>query len=1051
MRIKRSIAILPFIFLVTQVKSQEFTFRHLSVEDGLSQSAVFDVVQDDIGYIWIGTADGLNRYDGYEFIHFRNRPTDTNSISDNFINCIEPAGNGALWVGTVGGGLNYYDPSEGIFTKFLSTGYDDGTISHNDIYSILETDAALFVGTYEGLGVSRDRKTFTHLMREDSFVYTVNDILLTQSGDLLITHDFGISFLNESFDGFVEAPSDLSKLEGGGVFAYSLFQFESGEIWIGTDRGVWIFNEDYTLKDTLSFEESGFAPNLITAITADQSGNIWLGSNSTGLAVKVKGASDFKFLRQDPYDGNGLTADIVNSIFQDRSGVVWIGTHDGGINIYDRYVNQFRLYRHKVNKEQSISGRRVFALYEDENKDIWVGTDGEGLNLIDNEYNEQGELVDATYNRFDQWFQDEKIWAIEPGDNGELWIGTVGSGLKRFHPEKGVIETIDNSEQADSTRSLSDNSIFSLYNDHQGFLWIGTDFGLNRLDLNTKEVAVFHINFDEQRQFSSNSVMAIEEDVKGQIWVGTFGGGIAVFSRDGELRTRYRHNVADTSSISYDKIMSIYRDSESRMWVGTFGGGFNLFDDVNNNFTAYTELQGLPNDVVYGFLEDDNGYLWMSTNKGLSAFNKETGNFRNFDVSCNLQSDEFNQGAYCKGKSGLFYFGGINGFNSFHPGQLSINTYLPEVAITAYHQPGKIIRSSTSEGDPIQLSYSQNSIFFDFVGFNYVNSHLNKYRYKLDGLNQDWVEAGDIRTASFTNLDPGSYTFKVQAANNDGLWNLDGGQVSVFVESPIYMHWWFTPALFGLITLILSIIAYLAVKTARSKAKQQLVETELKLSKTEKQSVQYRLSSLRAQMDPHFIFNSLNSIQHFIANSDKSSARSYLSKFASLMRLILNSSREEVISVTEELDTLKLYIDLERLRFDYRFSYEIKTSDSIDLDEVEIPTMLLQPYIENAIIHGLKNKPGSDGKLLIEVKDMGESRLRISIEDNGIGRKKAKEIRDQKLGTYKSLGMEVTQDRLSLWGTEDERPEIKIEDLFNDNGDPIGTRVEITIITTIFD
>lgn len=1051
MSLKRSIATLLCVLCIGLLRAQEYTFRHLSVEDGLSQSAVFTITQDDIGYIWFGTADGLNRYDGHEFIHFRNRPTDASSISDNFIYCIEPDKKGALWIGTFGGGLNYYDPSDQSFTKFTSTGYNDGTVGHNDIYSVLNTDKALFVGTYEGLDVSFDRKTFRHLTRADSLVYTVDDILLTQSGDVLIAHDFGVSMLNEDLSGFVDMPGDLGILDQEELSGFSIYQFESGEIWVGTDFGVWKFNEEYEFIGALEPGENGFELNMVTVITEDQSGNLWLGSNPGGLAIRSKGEPNFKYFKQDPYDDNGLSADIVTSLYQDRSGVVWIGTHDGGVNKYDRYINQFRLYRHHINKEQSIGGQRVFALYEDDNKDIWVGTDGEGLDFIDNEYDSTGKIIGETYTHFEGSLKNEKIWAIEPGDGNDLWIGTIGNGIKKFNPSQGVVKSFTREYGADSLSGLSDESIYSLYHDPRGFLWIGTDIGLNRLNLETEEIAVFHINFEEQRVFSSNSVMAIAEDAHGNIWAGTFGGGVAVFSVEGKLLRKYKHNVADTNSISYDKVMSIYRDSKGRMWVGTFGGGCNLFDDQQNTFKAYTELQGLPNDVVYGFLEDESGYLWMSTNKGLSAFNMETGNFRNFDVSCNLQSDEFNQGAYCQGAHGRFYFGGINGFNSFHPNELHINTYKPEVAITAYSQPGEVIKADFDGDKPIELSYNQNTIFFDFVGFNYVNSHLNSYRYKLEGLNNDWIEAGDIRTASFTNLDPGSYIFKVQAANNDGVWNMEGSQVRLMVHSPLYMHWWFNPSLIGLITLILSVIAYLAVKTTRSKAKQQLVETELRLSKAEKEGVQYRLSSLRAQMDPHFIFNSLNSIQHFIANSDKNAARNYLSKFASLMRLILNSSREEVISITEELNTLKLYIDLERLRFDYRFDYEIISSDSIDLDEVEIPTMLLQPYIENAIIHGLKNKTDELGKLLIEVEDLGNKRLRIVIEDNGIGRERAKKIRNQKLGTYKSLGMEVTQDRLSLWGTGDDSAQIEITDLFDSEKDPVGTRVEITITTTIFD
>lgn len=492
-------------------------------------------------------------------------------------------------------------------------------------------------------------------------------------------------------------------------------------------------------------------------------------------------------------------------------------------------------------------------------------------------------------------------------------------------------------------------------------------------------------------------------------------------------------------------------DSKKRMWIGTFGGGFNLFNSSEETFKAYRESEGLPNDVVYAFMEDDNGYMWMSTNNGLSAYHIETGFFRNFDRSSNLQSNEFNQGAYCKGASGRFYFGGINGVNSFDPNSISFNSYAPPVIINAYSKPEKLSKPILPDDEnTIGFKYRNNNVFFEFVGFNYVNSQLNTYRYRLEGLDENWVEIGRRRTASYTNLDPGDYVFRVQASNNDGVWNTTGSNVKVYIDSPVYMRWWFNPLVFVVTLFIVCLIAYLAIKTTRAKAKQDLTETELKLSQAENESVQYRLSSLRAQMDPHFIFNSLNSIQHFITKNDKESARGYLSKFSTLMRLILNSSREETVSLTEELDTLKLYADLERLRFDNLFDYEVEIDDDIDPDEIEIPTMLFQPYIENAIIHGLKNKTGEQGLLKMSIAGR-EDGLFVVIEDNGIGRTRAAEIRQQKLSKYKSLGMRVTQDRLNIWAKGGNSPAVRIIDLFDDNNEPCGTRVEVFIKGILFD
>lgn len=1031
--------------------AQDYSFRHLSVEEGLSQSAVFSVEQDDIGYMWFGTADGLNRYNGYEFIHFRNEPSDPKSISANFISCVTSTKDGALWVGTRGGGFNYYNPTDQSFTHYISEGnYQE--LSHNDIYSIYENEEALYIGTYEGLSITKDLKTFINIVRSDSQIYTVSSIIETNKGEIVLAHDYGVSVWDVEKEELI-CPSDgIAFLEEENVSAYSLLQTKEGDIWVGTDLGIYIYDEQFKFKDALTPHTKGFDMTVIFSLYQDEEGDIWMGSNGEGAGVYDPETQICRTFTADYYYNYSISGDVVTSICEDRSGVVWIGTYDAGINKYDKFINQFRTYTHMPDKRQSLSEPRIFAISENDSGDVWVGTDGGGLDFIDHRFDKAGEISDVFYEHFDEYFEGESIWAIEPDGKGNLYVGTIGNGVKYFDPNKGVLKEIRRDTLGQRYMGLSDDSVYALHLDNSGDLWVGTDMGLNRYNTHTGECRYFNVNRRELRLFSSNTILAIEEDDKGRIWAGTFGGGIIVVDKESNsIVKRYRNVPGDTTSLSYDKVMSIFQDSKKRIWIGTFGGGFNLFNSSTETFTAFRESEGLPNDVVYAFMEDDNGYMWMSTNNGLSAYHIETGFFRNFDRSSNLQSNEFNQGAYCKGKSGRFYFGGINGVNSFDPNSIAFNPYAPPVSISAYSKPEELLKPLLPDSENlIKLKYRNNNIFFEFVAFNYVNSRLNTYRYRLEGLDDDWVEIGQRRTASYTNLDPGDYVFRVQASNNDGVWNTIGSSLKVYIDSPVYMRWWFNPVVFVVTLFIVCLIAYLAIKTIRAKAKQDLTETELKLSQAENESVQYRLSSLRAQMDPHFIFNSLNSIQHFITKNDKESARGYLSKFSTLMRLILNSSRVETISLAEELDTLKLYVDLERLRFDNRFDYEVDITDELDPDEVEIPTMLLQPYIENAIIHGLKNKTTDQGllKLKVTIQDEG---LFFVIEDNGIGRERAAEIRQQKLSKYKSLGMRVTQDRLNIWAKGQKSPAVKIIDLFDENNHPSGTRVEVFMKGILFD
>ena len=1032
-------------------RAQEYSFRHLSVEDGLSQSAVQAIVQDDIGYLWFGTADGLNRYNGYEFIHFRNKPSDPNSISDNFISCIAKAKGGALWVGTRGGGVNFYNPANHSFKKYQSSGnYQE--LAHNDIYSVHENEEGLFVGTYEGLSFTADLETFINPARKDSQIYTVWQITETEKGDVLLAHDFGVSLWDSEKQELVDPSDHIAFFEREGIAAYCILQTDNNDIWIGTDQGIFIFDEEYMYKTSYDPYVAGFQIGVVYRLFQDNDGNVWVGSNGEGAAIIDSETKGVKLFVNDYYNDYSISGNVITSIIQDQSGVIWLGTYDGGISKYDRFINQFRLYTHTPNREQSLAMPRVFALSENDTGDLWVGTDGEGLDFIDHHFDKMGRIESVSYKHYGQYFENQFIWSIEPDKDGNLYVGTIGDGIKYFDPNEGILSEIRKDTIDKTANGLRDDSIYAMHLDGGGDLWIGTDMGLHRYNTITKEFHYFNINKRELRTFSSNTILAIEEDNKGRIWAGSFGGGVIVIDKaSNQVVRRYKKVAGDTTSLSYDKIMSIYQDSKGRIWIGTFGGGFNLFNESDETFRSYNESDGLPNDVVYAFLEDGNGYLWMSTNNGLSAFHVETEFFRNFDQSCNLQSNEFNQGAYCKGQSGRFYFGGIGGVNSFVPDEISFNAYEPPVAIYAYNKPGElIVPLQPNRDETIELKYRNNNLFFEFVAFNYVNSHLNKYRYTLNGLDDYWIEAGYQRMASYTNLDPGNYTFRVQASNNDGVWNNLGSSMSIYVDSPVYMRWWFNPLVFVVSFCVVCLIAYLAIKTIRANARQELTEAELKISQAERRSVQYRLASLRAQMDPHFIFNSLNSIQHFITKNDKESARGYLSKFSTLMRLILNSSREETISMSEELDTVRLYVDLERLRFDYRFDYEVIVDDQLDTDEVEIPTMLLQPYIENAIIHGLKNKVDGKGQLTMEVV-LEKNGVKVVITDNGIGREKAMEIRQQKLNKYKSLGMKVTQDRLSIFAKGHSKPVVTIDDLFDEDQNPSGTRVEIFIKTNLFD
>ena len=508
------VAVLNGFITASSAFAQEYSFRHLSVEEGLSQSAVFSVEQDDIGYMWFGTADGLNRYNGYEFIHFRNEPSDPNSISGNFISCVTSAKEGALWVGTRGGGFNHYNPKDQSFTRYISRGnYKE--LSHNDIYSIYENEEALYIGTYEGLSITKDLKTFTNITRADSQIYTVHNIMETAKGEIVLAHDYGVSVWDVENEELICPSEGIAFLEEENVSAYSLLQTREGDIWVGTDLGVYIYDEHFEFKDVLEPYAKGFNMSVITSLFQDEEGSIWIGSNGEGAGIHDLETKTSKTFTSDYYNNYSVSGDVVTSICQDRSGVVWIGTYDGGINKYDKYINQFRLYAHTPDKRQSLSVPRVFAMAENDSGDLWVGTDGGGLDLIDHRFNKNGRIDNVVYEHFDEYFKGQYIWAIEPDGKGNMYVGTIGDGIKYFNPITGILSEIRRDTLGERSKGLSDDSIYALHLDQSGDLWIGTDMGLNRYNTHTGECKYFNVNRRELRPFSSNTILTIEEDDKG--------------------------------------------------------------------------------------------------------------------------------------------------------------------------------------------------------------------------------------------------------------------------------------------------------------------------------------------------------------------------------------------------------------------------------------------------------------------------------------------------------------------------------------------------------
>ncbi|MFO8054381.1 MAG: histidine kinase, partial [Bacteroidales bacterium] len=518
------------------------------------------------------------------------------------------------------------------------------------------------------------------------------------------------------------------------------------------------------------------------------------------------------------------------------------------------------------------------------------------------------------------------------------------------------------------------------------------------------------------------------------IWAATYGGLNKLDQNTGNF-TVYKHIIGDAQSLSTNKVFSITQDAEGVYWIGTMGGGLNSMDPNTGKFSHYVQADGLANNVVYDVIPDRLGYLWMNTNKGLSRFSPRTETFINYDINDGVQSYEFNMGAALKSSQGMLLFGGMNGFNAFYPLEVIENQLIPELVITKINIYNKELPGTYHNGDTLILSHTDNFLSIEFAALDYSNPVKNQYKYKLDDISTEWMHTtADKNVAEFTGLSPGKYVFRLKGTNSDGLWNDKGLEMLIIVKPA-----WYQTKLFqyGSSSLLLIVVSWFAGFRIRQIRKKQQVQNQL---------FELEKKALRLQMNPHFIFNTLNSIQSYILQKDNTAAVSYLNQFSKMIRQVLYNSDKSFVLLSDEISLLKSYIELERLRFDSVFDFFVHVDPALDEDFISIPPMLIQPHVENAILHGLLPLKTRKGKLNISFIEQSSNMIKCVVEDNGIGRKAAQEIKDKARNKYKSRGISITKERLQRINKFfDGTLSVQIQDKFDDNGNAEGTRVILVI------
>ncbi len=994
-------------------QSYEYIFKQLKLEDGLSQTTIVDILQDQKGYIWFATSNGLNRYDGYKFKVFTNDPFDSLSLSDNGISALFEDSRGNLWVGTNSGYLNKYDSKTESFERiFISDSTKPAvifkdqvfkfpiTISRNNNFTVTsiteDISGNLWIGTFgEGLKYfdrSSDKLHHIHYDPNDpsslSYDRVMKVFIDSESIIWIATLGGGLNRLKkfELFEDIIKIDFFHYYHEKGRSSSLSsnnaieIFEDSRGSIWIGTfDGGLnrLSVNQKLNHPDSAVFQifrsesnKNSLCNNTVMALEEDENGNIWIATFGGGIDEYDIFNNSFNHFVAEPLNENSLADNDVISLKFDNSGILWIGTHLGeGISKLEKRRKKFGHIKSSAVNRNSLSDDVVWAVLEDKNDQLWVGTYRGGLNLIDRARNKFTVFDVKDYPQLDR-----HIRSLVQDKNGNIWIGTYSNGLVKRNSMNGKFEKVNLFEKLGFKSNT--NQIQRIMIDSKDNFWIGTfgdglikfeyDFENDRI----KKIDYYQNDPSKKKSISDNRIYSLFEGKDGTIWVGTFGGGLCRLKEDGVFDV-YKKDDNDRNSLSDNRVMTIYEDYENNLWLGTYGGALNKFLKEKEIFLKYTEKSGLGSDVVYGILEDDKFNLWMSTDNGIFKFNYKEEIFAEYDLQDGIQSLEFSGGAYFKSNSGEMFFGGINGLNYFYPDSVESNFFIPPVVITGFSIFDKSMPGDLSE---IELNYDQNFFSFEFSALDFTNPEDNNYAYILEGLENTWrfVDA-NRRIATYTNLAPGKYTFRVIGSNSDGIWNTEGTSIRLTILPPFWRTWWF---ILAAMFLIIGIIYYIG--TLRFRNLLAIEKLKSKLAADLHDNIGSGLTEIS-------ILSELAVREK--SSSDKKDQQNF-NKVSEKARELVDGMSEIVWMINPKHDTLhELFVRLKNsyseLCTNLGISFKINNLNKLKnvrltMEHKQNIFLIFKEAINNSLKHGDSSKINLDAELKGEI-------IKLTLTDDGTG------------------------------------------------------------------
>ncbi len=791
----RCVLLLGALWSAATLAVETVSFRHLDSRNGLPQNSVPAVVQDGSGQIWLATSEGVHRYDGYQFRSYRNDPRDPNSLSDNQVSRLLVDDDGRIWIGTSQAGLNRLDPASGRIERFLP-GEDATQLSHRSVLALhKDKDGQIWVATPRGLDrYDRERNAFQH--------YTHN-------------------------------PLDAGSAPAGAITA--IIARSEGGLWLGHAGGVTAFDPQTGNFEALDLRSADNEAALgVTALWADNDGGLWIATASRGLFYRAPNAKNLRHWQHDPAQPDSLSVNALRALLRDRGGRLWIGTEGGGLNRLKADGEGFEVFRRNGADPHSLSMDEVSSLFEDCNGLLWIGTPGGGLNLTHPDRAGIGRLVHSPYGP--RSLSDPFVWGIAPAPDGTLWVGTL-RGLDQVDPRSGEVLRYSHFQTSNGFRLTP--RVQSLTVDRKGRIWFGTVDGvLARFDPNTLHFATVGEASGSGSRFSWGRILMIHEDRVGRIWVstmdglvqlnaeslrveldlplndddnlpagsvrvlaehdgliwlGTHSGGLQRLDVETQKAAQWSHSADDPHSLSHNTVRALHFDRNGDLWIGTMNGlnRWKAEDRVKgvNRFDVWLTADGLPNAAIYAIQRGNDGRLWLSTNAGIVAFDDKQNRFQVFDMSDGLPANEYNGLSSAQTADGRLWFGGTNGIAVLDPRRLQSLNVIGATMITSIHVRNEA--QALLAGDtPLALDFDQNDLRISFAANDYREPRRNRFRWRLLGFKNDWVDNGARNEVSFTNLDPGDYTLEVKSANADGVWQEEPARLQISIAAPLWRRWY---------------------------------------------------------------------------------------------------------------------------------------------------------------------------------------------------------------------------------------------------------------------